>query len=351
MEQEQAKKIKVFIVDDSMVFRSFLSQKISADPRFDVVGTAVNAFDASKQIPVVKPDVVTLDIEMPGMSGLEFLQKLLPEYPVPVILVSSLNIRVFDALAAGAVDFVRKSAFYDTDYVDNFVYQLKPKLVIASRAKVRIPSQKHASAEAGAASKAPAAANVPQGHRNLIAIGASTGGTEAILEVVKDLPVTTPGIVVTQHMPSGFTQMYAERLNKICKMEVREAKNGDKVHPGLILIAPGGQQMRVIKRGTEYWVTCADEEKVNGHAPSVDVLFNSVAQHAGDQAIGVILTGMGSDGSVGLLRMRKNGAYTIGQDEASSIVYGMPMEAFKIGAVTRQADLGEISKLIQRSLA
>jgi two-component system chemotaxis response regulator CheB len=186
--------------------------------------------------------------------------------------------------------------------------------------------------------------------RNLIAIGASTGGTEAIIKVVKDLPVTTPGIVITQHMPGNFTPMYAERLNRLSKMEVREAKHGDLVHPGLMLLAPGGKQMRVIRIGDSYHISVTEEEKYNGHAPSVDVLFHSVAHAAGKQAIGVILTGMGADGARGLLEMKKAGAYTIGQDKASCIVYGMPMEAYEMGAVTRQAPLDLIGSLILSEL-
>lgn len=184
----------------------------------------------------------------------------------------------------------------------------------------------------------------------LIAIGASTGGTEAILSVVKNLPSDTPAIVITQHMPAGFTAMYAERLDKLCLMSAREAKNGDRLQRGLILIAPGGMQMRVVRIGNEYSVACREDEKVNGHAPSVDVLFDSVAVAARGNAIGIILTGMGADGARGLLHMRESGAYTIGQDEASSVVYGMPMEAYKCGAVIHQAALNEIPSILLRRL-
>lgn len=186
---------------------------------------------------------------------------------------------------------------------------------------------------------------------DVIAIGASTGGTEAILEVVRQFPARMPGIVITQHMPSGFTSMYAERLNKICKLEVREAKHGDKVQPGLVLLAPGGLQMRVVRMGSGYAVSCTEEEKVSGHRPSVDVLFDSVATHVRSRAIGVILTGMGADGAAGMLRMRRAGAYTIGQDRESCVVYGMPMEAFKIGAVCMQAPLGSIHNAVLARLA
>lgn len=185
----------------------------------------------------------------------------------------------------------------------------------------------------------------------LIAIGASTGGTEAILAVVQNLPTDMPGIVVTQHMPAGFTEMYAERLNRLCQMEVREAKNGDRLHRGLILIAPGDYQMRVVNIGGEYSVSCRKEAKVSGHCPSVNVLFDSVASSVGRNAIGVLLTGMGADGAAGLLRMRQSGAYTIGQDEASSVVYGMPMEAYKLGAVQQQAALRDIPDILLHHVA
>ena len=357
MDSKLTKKIRVFIVDDSILFRNFLMQNITTDDRFEICGRAVDAFDAMRQIPMLKPDVVTLDIEMPKMSGLEFLKELLPKYPIPVILVSSLNIRVFDALAAGAVDYVKKPDFSDPQGREGFLESLKGKIVVASRARVRTATQDTivtpttVSQEAVVRNSAVAQnANFTFGDDKIIAIGASTGGTEAILSVVQNFPANMPGVVITQHMPAGFTAMYAERLNRICKMEVREAKNGDRVQRGLMLIAPGGYQMRVVRMGAGYSVTVTQEDRVNGHAPSVDVLFNSVASVARDKAIGVILTGMGADGAAGLLRMRKNGAYTIGQDKDSCVVYGMPMEAFKIGGVCQQASLLNIPSIIYKQL-
>lgn len=353
------KKIRVFVVDDSVLYRNFLMNNIAVDERFEVAGHAVDAFDAMKQIPDVKPDVVTLDIEMPGMSGIDFLKELLPKHPVPVILVSTLNIRVFDALAAGAVDYVRKPDFSDQDAAVSFVERLRNKIYVASFSKVRTPHQdmidtsKPLTVSQGNIIKETAAAKlkVPvSSSKKIVAIGASTGGTEAILSVVRNFPADMPGVVITQHMPAGFTTMYAERLNRICKMEVREAQNGDHVKQGLMLLAPGGYQMRVQKMGSGYTVSVTQEEKVNGHAPSVDVLFNSVAQNVRDNALGVILTGMGADGAAGLLRMRKNGAFTIGQDKESCVVYGMPMEAYKIGAVCQQASLLNIPSIIYRQL-
>ncbi|MCC8024788.1 MAG: chemotaxis response regulator protein-glutamate methylesterase [Clostridium sp.] len=353
-------KIRIMVVDDSILFRNWLVQSLGSDPRFEIVGYAVNAYDAKNKVPLLKPDLLTLDIEMPGMSGLEFLKEFLPTHPIPVILVSSLNMRVFDALAAGAVDFVRKPDLENKVGKTTFLNMLKAKVVIGAKARVQIPVTHNTSApRAGSLRPASAActapSEIPSRSRlnistadpgRIIAIGASTGGTEAILQVLRDLPPTLPGIVITQHMPAGFTSMYAERLNRLCRMEVREAKHGDKVQPGLALLAPGGLQMRVVRIGNGYGVSCSQDEKVNGHCPSVDVLFDSVSIHAREKALGVILTGMGADGAAGLLRMRKNGAYTIGQDRDSCVVYGMPMEAWKIGAVCTQAPLNSIAQNI-----
>ena len=372
------KKIRLMIVDDSIVFRSWLIQNLSADPRFEVVGYAVNALDAKNKLPALNPDIMTMDIEMPGMTGLEFLKEVLPTHPVPVILVSSLNVRVFDALAAGAIDFVRKPGMEEGSK-ETFLATLKSKLSVGANARVRLPgsygSVGHSStvSSSATASSVVSAASLshisaasvatstsgasPAGFArtpfmnsgiDLIAIGASTGGTEAILEVVRQFPARMPGIVITQHMPSGFTSMYAERLNRLCKLEVKEAAHGDKVQPGLILLAPGGLQMRVVRMGTGYSVSCT---KVSGHRPSVDVLFDSVAANVKNRAIGVILTGMGADGAMGMLRMRKAGAYTIGQDKETCVVYGMPMEAYKIGGVCQQAALSTIPQVVLSRLA
>lgn len=347
------RKIKVMVVDDSPLFRAWLIRSLSNDDRFQVVGYAENAFDATDKIPRLQPDVLTLDIEMPGMSGIEFLKKLLPTHPIPVILVSSLNLRVFDALEAGAVDFVRKPDESNGLSKEIFFSTLRSKLVIASASHVRLPGSASRLRTTATRMTTPqvlsrpaAASSLKSSSETVIAIGASTGGTEAILEVVKNFPVNTPGVVITQHMPPGFTAMYAERLNRICKMEVREAKNGDRIQKGLMLLAPGGLQMRVVPLGNSYAVSVQEGEKVNGHRPSVDVLFDSVAHHVREHAIGVLLTGMGADGAAGLLRMRKNGAYTIGQDKDSCVVYGMPMEAYKIGAVCQQCPLSTIGQTV-----
>lgn len=350
-------KLKLMVVDDSPLFRTWLIRSLSEDDRFQVVGYAINAFDAQKKIPQLQPDMLTLDIEMPGMSGIDFLKQLLPVHPIPVILVSSLNLRVFDALEAGAVDFVRKPDEANGLSKEIFLSMLRSKLMVAAASHVHLPSAP-ADPQAGGIRKVsslPPARNtflqkpkIPLGAspETVIAIGASTGGTEAILEVVKNFPADTPGVVITQHMPAGFTAMYADRLNKICKMEVQEAKNGDRIRKGLMLLAPGGLQMRVVPLGNSYAVSVQEGEKVNGHRPSVDVLFDSVALHVREHAIGVLLTGMGADGAAGLLRMRKNGAYTIGQDKNSCVVYGMPMEAHKIGAVCQQCPLNTIGQTV-----
>ena len=350
-------KLKLMVVDDSPLFRTWLIHSLSADDRFQVVGYAVNALDAQEKIPLLQPDMLTLDIEMPGMSGIDLLKQLLPVHPIPVILVSSLNLRVFDALEAGAVDFVRKPDEANGLSKEIFLSMLRSKLLVAAASHVHLPSVPASPQAAKKRIVSPLTAagnpflNRPKtsaaaSQETVIAIGASTGGTEAILEVVKNFPADTPGVVITQHMPAGFTAMYAERLNRICKMEVREAKNGDRIRKGLMLLAPGGLQMRVVPLGNSYAVSVQEGEKVNGHRPSVDVLFDSVALHVREHAIGVLLTGMGADGAAGLLRMRKNGAYTIGQDKNSCVVYGMPMEAHKIGAVCQQCPLNTIGQTV-----
>ena len=337
------KKIRVMVVDDSILARTILTQGLGKSPRIEVVGTAFNPQDAMAKIPQLKPDVITSDVEMTGMSGIDFLKLLLPKYPVPVILVSSLNLRVFDALSAGAVDFVRKPEAGQGN--DAFINALTMKVISAAGAKVR-------QAPAGITKAAPVA---PLGQRAnldqvIIGLGASTGGTEATLEVLKRLPADIPGMLIVQHMPTGFTQMYAERLNRLCNMEVREAKNGDEVRRGLALLAPADYQMRIVRSGTRYTVSCAQGEKVSGHRPSVDALFFSMAEQVRCKMVGIIMTGMGRDGADGLLQMRKAGAFTIGQDKESCVVYGMPMVAQNIGAVQIQASCENISSVLLRQL-
>lgn len=351
--------IKVLVVDDSSLFRQMIIQHLSSQPGIEVIGYAVNAYDAGQKVPRLRPDVLTLDVEMPGLSGIDFLKQLLPKNPVPVVLVSSLNLSVFDALSAGAVDFVRKPDMSANNSRDAFFTSLTMKIKAASKAKVRINRQNGAAAPAASA---PSAANTPARPlpfpplpRNvldttIIGIGASTGGTEATLAVLQKLPANMPGIVITQHMPEGFTEMYAQRLNRICSLEVREAKNGDVIRPGLALIAPGAKQMEVVRSGGNYIVQCHPGAKVSGHCPSVDVLFNSIAKNVAIKKVGIIMTGMGSDGAKGLLEMRQKGAFTIGQDKDSCVVYGMPMVAFNIGAVCTQASCENIPSVLLNHL-
>ena len=352
-------KIRVFVVDDSIFFRQMLIRDLQARSNIEVVGFAASAFEARTKIPSIKPDVITMDVEMPGLSGIDFLKELLPKFPIPVILVSSLNLSVFDALAAGAVDFVQKPDMSKDYSVKTFFTVLNSKIYIASRAKVNVnlagkaaPGIPAGTAANSAAAPAAAPGNLSSGlslniqNNMVIAIGASTGGTEASLDVLKRLPADMPGIVVTQHMPPGFTKMYAERLDRICKLEVKEAQNGDRIRKGLVLIAPGALQMRVEKDLKGYYVTCQEGEKVNGHRPSVDVLFHSVAKKIGKNALGIIMTGMGRDGAEGLLAMRQAGSFTIGQDKESCVVYGMPMVAYDIGGVCIQASCSNISNVL-----
>lgn len=342
------RKIRVLVVDDSAVARAFLTKGLSAYPNIEVVGYAINALDAKAKIFRLKPEVMTLDVEMPGTNGIDFLKQLLPEHPLPVILVSSLNLRVFDALAAGAVDFVRKPD--GTESRDAFFRSLSQKIVIASCAKVLSPRRP---AQAPAPVPAPSALGRGGGvdlDHTIIGLGASTGGTEATLEVMKRLPADIPGMVIVQHMPPGFTAMYAQRLNKLCAMEVREAKNGDEIHRGLALVAPADLQARVVRMGSRYTLACQPGEKVSGHRPSVDALFTSMAAQVKCHMVGIIMTGMGRDGASGLLEMRKAGAYTIGQDKESCVVYGMPGVAQEIGAVKIQASCENIAAVLMQHL-
>lgn len=333
------KKIRVLVVDDSLLFRETIARGIGADRGIEVVGTAGDAYEARDKIIELEPDVMTLDVEMPKMNGIEFLKRLIPQYPIPVVVVSAISDNVFDALNAGAVDFVTKISSVTGSSKEVFINELIIKLKIASMAKV-------GNIKKEIINKRYTDKINSRNSNTIIAIGASTGGTQAILEVVKGFPIDMPGILITQHMPPVFTKMYADRLNNLCPMEVKEAETGDIVLPGKILIAPGDRHMELIRRGNNYYVECFTGDKVNGHCPSVDVLFNSVAEKAGSAAIGVILTGMGYDGAKGLMKMKQRGDYTIGQDEKSSVVYGMPKVAFDIGGVTKQTSLKNIPALI-----
>lgn len=332
------KKIRVLIVDDSMLFREVMARGLSTEPCIEVVATAQDPFDARDKILKYEPDVMTCDVEMPKMNGIEFLRRLLPQYSLPVIVVSTISESVFDAMKAGAVDFVAKPNLGSILIVEKFLIELIEKIKIASVAQLKTGRQ-----DLTQQSSTP---NLKTTSGKIIAIGASTGGTEAIYSILKYLPKNCPGIVITQHIPPIFSNMFAERLNNQTELRCKEAKNGDYVDQGTVLIAPGDQHMRIKRFGEKYKVEVFKGEKVNGHCPSVDVLFESVAKEAGNNAIGIILTGMGYDGAKGLLAMRRKGARTVGQDEASSVVYGMPKVAFNIGAVEKQSPLGNIHQLV-----
>ena len=324
------------MVDDSQLFREALSKAIS-DDYIEVVAKAIDAFDARDKILKYEPDVMTCDVEMPKMNGIEFIKRLLPQYSIPVIVISGLSESVFDAMKAGAVDFVQKPHGKSKDSFKEFIHEIKTKIIIAANAKV-IPTldtlvQNKTNTQTFIQNK-------------VIAIGASTGGTEAISNLLKRLPTQVPGIVIVQHIPPEFSRMFAERLDKQTNFKVKEAKSGDFLEQGHVFIAPGDRHMRVKKLGDRFKIECFEDAKVNGHCPSVDILFDSVAKHVGVDAIGVILTGMGYDGAKGLLSMRRKGARTIGQSPQSCVVYGMPKVAYDIGAVEKQVDLSNIPAII-----
>ena len=335
-----ARKIRVLVVDDSFIFRETIAREIAKDKAIEVVGKATDAYNARDLIIKLRPDVMTLDVEMPKMNGIEFLKKLIPQYPMPVVVVSSFDENIFDALESGAVDFVCKPQGKE---LDSFINELIIKIKVSSASKLK--NIKKVSKTKRVISK-----DEKLDKDTIIAIGASTGGTQAILETLKVLPRNIPGIVITQHMPPVFTRMYAERLNSICKIDVKEAETGDIIEPGKAFVAPGDYHMKIKKDRGKYIINCFKSEKVNGHRPSVDILFNSVAENAGKKSIGIILTGMGNDGSKGLLNMKNSGAVTIGQDETSSVIYGMPKVAYDIGAVDRVVSLKEIPREIYKIL-
>lgn len=354
---QQTNHIRVMVVDDSIVARKLIIQGLSSHPNIEVVGYAINTYDAKKKIPMLNPDVLTMDVEMPGQSGIEFLKEYLPAHPIPVVLCSSLNLRVFDALEAGAVDFVRKP--FGPEQNATFVAALTQKVITAASAKVRVAKRAAAAPapSSGTVAAAPAAAPTvpllgvnPALDNVIVGLGASTGGTDATLEVLKRLPSDIPGMLIVQHMPTGFTKMYADRLNRLCQMEVREAQNGDEIHRGLALIAPADLQTRIVRKGTKYFVSCTPGEKVSGHRPSVDAMFHSMSETVQCKMVGIIMTGMGQDGAAGLLSMRQRGAYTIGQDKDSCVVYGMPKVANDIGAVGIQASCEDIAGVLIRHL-
>jgi len=336
--------IRVLIVDDSATARAAVKEILESDRDIEVVGIAPDAFVARDRIVELKPDVICLDVEMPRMDGITFLRKLMQYMPTPVIMVSSLTQKgaqtTLDALEAGAVDFVPKPHSNIYDGKDEIRDELVAKVKMAARAKVgKIITPEYSIEKLSYKA-------LSETTDKVIAIGASTGGTEAIKDVLTRLPANTPGIIIVQHMPASFTKPFADRLNDLCAIEVKEAENGEHLGVGKALIAPGDFHMVLRRSGARYLVEIGTGEKVSGHRPSVDVMFNSVAKTAGANSLGVILTGMGADGARGLLAMRNAGAKTLGQDEKSCVVYGMPKAAYELGGVERQVHLGMMSEAI-----
>jgi two-component system, chemotaxis family, protein-glutamate methylesterase/glutaminase len=342
-------KIKVLIVDDSALIRQLLTEILARDPAVEVVATAPNPLIAREKVLRLEPDVITLDVEMPQMDGLTFLEKLMRAHPLPVVMISSLTQRGCDttlrALELGAVDFVTKPRIDVADGTVQLADEIVEKVKAAARAKVATPHKRADQPKMPLATR-----SLLKTTHQVIAMGASTGGTEALREVLEPLPADTPGIVMVQHMPEKFTRSFAARLDSLCRVRVKEAEDGDRILPGHALLAPGNYHMEVVPSGAEYHVRVFQAEPVNRHRPSVDVLFRSCARRLGTNVVGVILTGMGADGARGLLEMREAGARTIAQDEATSVVFGMPKEAIAMGAAQEVSPLGAIPARILRLL-
>lgn len=363
----QSEKVKVLIIDDSAVVRKLLSEMISSHPGFEVVGTAGDAYIAREKIKKLKPDVLTLDVEMPKMDGVTFLRNLMRLHPLPVIMISTLTEKgadvTLDALSLGAVDFITKPKLDITNTFELYRDELIGKLQIAAKAKVKqlrsVSPQIQKSRNDGSNVKhliddvLPDTSDKRRHFKTtdkIIAIGASTGGTEAIKDILIELPMEIPGIVISQHIPASFSKPFAERLNLHCAITVKEAVDGDLIIPGHAYIAPGDRHLLVIRDGARWRCRLSDDVPVNRHKPSVDVLFRSVAQSAGINALGVILTGMGKDGAQGLKDMRNAGAFTIAQDQASSVVWGMPGSAVELDAADEVLPLGTISNYLCKRL-
>lgn len=344
--------IKVMIVDDSAVVRQVLTALLSKDPQIQVLPSAADPILAQDKMAVEWPDVIILDVEMPRMDGITFLKKIMSERPTPVVICSTLTEKgaetTMQALAAGAVSYVTKPKLRLKDFLSESAAELIRNVKQAALSRPKRIVRGATPAPAGSAVAARSDKPLPSGALaqttdKVIAIGTSTGGTQALEVILTALPRVSAGIVIVQHMPEKFTALFANRLNTLCAIEVREARHGDRVMPGRALIAPGGLHMRLARSGAYYQVEVIDGPPVNLHKPSVDVLFKSVAQVAGRNALGIIMTGMGDDGARGLRDMHDAGAPTIGQDEASCVVYGMPREAVKLGAVDTEIPLDRIA--------
>jgi two-component system, chemotaxis family, protein-glutamate methylesterase/glutaminase len=337
------KKVKVLIIDDSAVVRQALNAILTSDPMIEVIGTAADPIFAAKKIAKESPDVITLDIEMPRMDGLTFLRKLMTQHPIPVVVISSLTEKgtetALKALEYGAVEIVTKPQMNTREFIEESKIRLCDAVKAASKAHI---SHKTINRTTIVEPKLTADAVIPASYYFsmikttdiVIAVGASTGGTDALQFFLQSLKPDTPGIVIVQHMPENFTRSFANRLNEICTISVKEAENGDSVLRGRALIAPGNKHMLLKRSGARYYVEVQDGPLVNRHRPSVDVLFRSTAKYAGSNAVGIIMTGMGDDGARGLLEMKEAGAKTIAQDEKSCVVFGMPKEAINLGAAS-----------------
>ena len=356
-----SRKIRVLVVDDSAVVRQVVTQTLSSDPGIEVIGAALDPVFALEKMKTNWPDVIVLDLEMPRMDGLTFLRRIMTERPTPVVIYSSLAEKgaqvALDALAAGAVSIITKPKVGLKSFLDGAANDI----IQAVKAAAHSRPGRRASAAVASLSPSPSLsadvilpaahnASAPLGRTTdrLVAIGTSTGGTQALEAVLTALPVDTPGVVVVQHMPEKFTAMFAQRLNSLCKIEVREARSGDRVLPGLALIAPGGKHMMVKRNGAQYVVDVVDGPLVNRHKPSVDVLFRSVAKCAGHNALGIIMTGMGDDGARGLKEMRDAGAHTLAEDESTCVVFGMPKEAIRLGGAAEVLPLTRMAEGIGR---
>ena len=346
-------KIRVLVVDDSALMRCLLSQMISTAPDIEVVGAAPDAQTAREMIKALNPDVVTLDVQMPKMSGLEFLERLMRLRPMPVVMVSSFTEAGSDttlkALELGAIDFIGKPRADSGRSIESYAEDLVEKIRAAKGARLRRPMTLSAPSPSSLTAATPTRPGL-NGSGKIIVVGASTGGTEAIKEFLLGFPADGPPILIVQHMPESFTASFARRLDSLCAPRVLEAQGNEKIEAGTVYIAPGHSHL-LIQRGSSGFMTeLATTPPVNRHRPSADVLFDSAAALVGRQAVGVILTGMGKDGAQGLLRLRQVGARTFGQDEASSVVYGMPREAFLVGAVEEQCSLDDMARRVMGAI-
>ena len=354
-------KLRVLVVDDSASVRETLTRILESDPSLEVMGTASDPFVAAKRIQDEVPDVITLDVEMPRMDGITFLRKIMTQRPIPVVMCSSLteegSATLMQALEAGAVDVILKPRVDIPKFFEDSKIRICDVVKAAAHARLRnVPPSRNAEQRRTAQKKLTADAMLPppNGHamarttERIICIGASTGGTESLRVVLEDLPPDCPGVVIVQHMPEKFTEAFARRLNGLCAVEVREARDGDTVLRGQVLIAPGNKHTLLQRSGARYYVQVKDGPLVTRHRPSVDVLFRSAARYAGSNAVGIIMTGMGDDGARGLSEMKQAGAHTIAQDEATCVVFGMPKEAIARGAADKIVALDKIAGEIVR---